>query len=97
MGPQPVGRIAAELPVSRPAVSQHLKILGEAGLVTMSAKGTRRYYALAPEGVLELRSWLDGLWDVALAAFAEEAHRRAAAPTQPQAEDSPFPSQDNPR
>ncbi|TDD70448.1 ArsR family transcriptional regulator [Jiangella aurantiaca] len=68
--PASVGELAAGLPVSRPAVSQHLKVLAEAGLVVSSAAGTRRIYRLAPEGFAALRSELDQLWGDAMAAFA---------------------------
>lgn len=67
--PSPVGEIAAELPVSRPAVSQHLKVLKEAGLVTDSAEGTRRIYRIDPRGLGALREWLDSFWAAALADF----------------------------
>ena len=68
--PRAVGEIADELPVSRPAVSQHLKVLSEAGLVTARADGTRRIYALDPQGLAGLRDYLDGFWTRSLAAFA---------------------------
>lgn len=68
-GPRAVGEIAAEMPVSRPAVSQHLRVLKEAGLVTDEARGTRRVYRIDPNGLGELRRWLDGFWDDALQAF----------------------------
>jgi DNA-binding transcriptional ArsR family regulator len=71
-GPLPVGAIARGMPVSRPAVSQHLKVLKEAGLVTDHAVGTRRIYAIDPQGIAALRSWLDQFWDDALAAFVAE-------------------------
>jgi DNA-binding transcriptional ArsR family regulator len=71
-GPQPVGRIALGLPVSRPAVSQHLKVLKEAGLVTDRAEGARRVYAIDPKGLAELRRYLDQFWTEALDAFAVE-------------------------
>jgi len=74
-GPQPVGRLAEGLPVSRPAVSQHLKVLKEAGLVQDEADGTRRIYRIDPAGLGEIRRWLDQFWDDALAAFAAEADR----------------------
>ena len=74
-GPQPVGRIARGLPVSRPAVSQHLKVLKEAGLVADQAQGTRRVYYIDPEGLGALRKWLDNFWDDALAEFKAEAER----------------------
>lgn len=72
-GPRGVGEIAAELPVSRPAVSQHLKVLKEAGLVADEARGTARIYRIHAEGLRELRDWLDGFWDDALARFKAHA------------------------
>src|SRR5690242_8143257 len=72
-GPKPVARIARGLPVSRPAVSQHLKVLKEAGLVTDRAEGTRRVYQIDPHGLAALRAWLDRFWDEALMAFKIEA------------------------
>jgi DNA-binding transcriptional ArsR family regulator len=74
-GPLPVGRLAQGLPVSRPAVSQHLRVLENARLVTFRAAGTRRIYALDPAGFASLRDYLDRFWDVALAAFREEVER----------------------
>ncbi|MDB5431130.1 MAG: transcriptional regulator [Caulobacter sp.] len=71
-GPMAVGAIAAGLPVSRPAVSQHLKVLKAAGLVADRAEGTRRVYAIDPAGLGQMRAWLDRFWDGALAAFAAE-------------------------
>jgi DNA-binding transcriptional ArsR family regulator len=71
-GPQPVGVLAKGLPVSRPAVSQHLKALKEAGLVTDRPEGARRVYYIDPEGLGELRRWLDQFWDDALEAFKRE-------------------------
>jgi DNA-binding transcriptional ArsR family regulator len=68
-GPRSVGELAAELPVSRPAVSQHLKVLKGAGLVDDRAQGTRRLYRVDPEGVGAMRDYLDGFWDQALTAF----------------------------
>jgi|SRR5581483_1851368 len=68
-GERPVGELAADLPVSRPAVSQHLRVLEEAGLVRVRRVGTRRLYAADPDGLRELRSWLEDLWDDALASF----------------------------
>jgi DNA-binding transcriptional ArsR family regulator len=79
-GPQPVGRIALGLPVSRPAVSQHLKVLKEAGLVTDRAEGTRRVYMIDPHGLAAVRRYLDQFWDQALAAFAAEADKAQEAP-----------------
>ena len=72
-GPQPVGAIARGMPVSRPAVSQHLKVLKEAGLVSDRPEGTRRVYYIDPHGLGALRAWLDQFWDQALAAFQAEA------------------------
>ena len=67
--PSAVVDLARELPVSRPAVSQHLKVLKEAGLVTESAEGTRRIYRLDPRGIGAMRDWLDAHWANALDAF----------------------------
>jgi DNA-binding transcriptional ArsR family regulator len=69
-GPQAVGQLAAGLPVSRPAVSQHLKILKDAGLVSERAAGTRRVYRLNPAAVAALRDQLDAFWQRALAGYA---------------------------
>ena len=74
-GPKPVGEIAGGMPVSRPAVSQHLKVLGEAGLVVSRAEGTRRLYSVNPDGLHALRAWLDGFWDDALTAFKREIEK----------------------
>jgi DNA-binding transcriptional ArsR family regulator len=63
------------MPVSRPAVSQHLKVLKEAGLVTDRADGTRRVYYLDPNGLAALRAWLDQFWDEALTAFRAEVEK----------------------
>jgi DNA-binding transcriptional ArsR family regulator len=71
-GPQAVGAIARGMPVSRPAVSQHLRVLKEAGLVTDRPEGTRRVYHIDPQGLGALRAWLDQFWDQALAAFQAE-------------------------
>ncbi len=73
--PMAVGELAAFLPVSRPAVSQHLKVLKEAKLVRDHAEGTRRIYAIDPAGLGAIRTWLDRFWDKALAAYAEAAER----------------------
>src|SRR4051812_35181279 len=73
--PRAVGELADELPVSRPAVSQHLKVLKEAGLVTDLARGTRRLYRVDRRGVGALREYLDNLWDKALTAFAAEVEK----------------------
>lgn len=69
--PRAVGELAAELPVSRPAVSLHLKVLKEVGLVKDVRSGTRRIYQLDPAGLVALRSFLDQLWTRALTSFAE--------------------------
>ena len=74
--PMAVGELAGELPVSRPAVSQHLRVLKDAGLVRERAFGTRRVYRLDPDGVGALRSYFDRFWDQALADFKAEAERR---------------------
>jgi len=74
-GPVSVGEIAAGLPVSRPAVSQHLKALREAGLVRHEVDGTRRLYEIDPTGLGELRGWLDRFWSDSLAAFKAEVER----------------------
>ena len=70
-GPLAVGELAAGLPVTRPAVSQHLKVLKDAGLVTERAAGTRRIYRLNPIAVAALRDQLDTFWQRALAGYAE--------------------------
>lgn len=67
--PRTVGELASLLPVSQPAVSQHLKVLREAGLVTALPRGRRRIYRLRPDGFAALRSWVDSFWDGALEAF----------------------------
>jgi DNA-binding transcriptional ArsR family regulator len=74
-GGQPVGRIAQDLPVSRPAVSQHLKVLKEAGLVRETRDGTRRIYEIDPNGLGHLRRWLDEFWDTALDSFKAEVEK----------------------
>jgi DNA-binding transcriptional ArsR family regulator len=71
--PQAVGELARELPVSRPAVSQHLKVLSDAGLVTGRPEGTRRIYQLDPGGIEALRAYLDRFWASSLAAFKAAA------------------------
>jgi DNA-binding transcriptional ArsR family regulator len=72
-GPRSVGDLAGELPVSRPAVSQHLKVLKGAGLVSESRVGTRRVYRVEPEAVAELRAYFDDFWTQALAAYKTAA------------------------
>src|SRR5580700_6889809 len=74
-GPAAVGAIAAGLPVSRPAVSQHLKALKKAGLVADRAEGARRVYYIDPDGLGELRRWIDQFWTDALEAFKGEMAR----------------------
>ena len=71
------GEIAAHFDVTRPAVSQHLTVLKEAGLLTERREGTRRLYAVDTRGVQALRNWLDGFWDEALAAFKNAAEQEA--------------------
>lgn len=75
-GPHSVGEIADGLPVSRPAVSQHLKVLAEAGLVEASASGNRHYYRARPAGLAALRTWTDQMWDQAMGRFADFAERK---------------------
>jgi DNA-binding transcriptional ArsR family regulator len=74
-GPRSVGELAQGLPVSRPAVSQHLKVLKDAGLVADRAEGTRRVYEIDPHGLGALRAWLDQFWGGALTAFKAEAEK----------------------
>jgi DNA-binding transcriptional ArsR family regulator len=74
-GPRPVNVLAAGLPVSRPAVSQHLRALKDAGLVEERSEGVRRIYSIRREGLRELRDWLDGFWGDALDAFKLEAEK----------------------
>ena len=78
-GPQSVGVLARGLPVSRPAVSQHLRVLKDAGLVGDRSEGTRRVYYIDPDGLGELRRWLDQFWDDALRSFKSEVDRVNAA------------------
>ena len=75
-GPRPVGAIALELPVSRPAVSQHLKVLKEAGLVTDRPDGNRRMYELNPDGVAGVREYFDRFWNHALVAFKRRTEQQ---------------------
>ena len=90
-GPAPVARIAADLPVSRPAVSQHLRVLRECGLVAYEEIGTRNVYRLDRYGFDQLRAWLDEMWDTALdsfAAFAAAEHERDG-PSEDRSDDAP--------
>jgi DNA-binding transcriptional ArsR family regulator len=75
-GPRAVGELASELPVSRPAVSQHLKVLKDAGLVADRRAGTRRIYQLDPDGVGTFRADLDRFWSSVLAAYKEVVEQR---------------------
>jgi DNA-binding transcriptional ArsR family regulator len=77
-GPAAVGDIASRLPVSRPAVSQHLKVLKEAGLVTDRPDGTRRVYQIDPRGLGAIRAWLDQFWTAAVDAYAAEVERQVS-------------------
>jgi DNA-binding transcriptional ArsR family regulator len=79
-GPRAVGDVAEKLPVTRPAVSQHLKVLMEAGLVLVHQEGTRRLYQIDPKGVLAMRNYLDRMWDVALQAFKAVAEAEGKKP-----------------
>ncbi len=74
--PSSVGELAQGLPVSRPAVSQHLRVLKEAGLVTETPEGTRRIYRLDPRGIAAMREWLDAHWSTALTAFKDFADKQ---------------------
>jgi DNA-binding transcriptional ArsR family regulator len=71
-GPTPVGRLAERLPVGRPAVSKHLRVLSNAGLIEHRSAGTRNLYLLAPDGMAVAQQWLVRTWDTALAAYAAE-------------------------
>jgi DNA-binding transcriptional ArsR family regulator len=82
-GPRSVREIAEGMDVSRPAVSQHLKVLKTAGLVVVRAQGTRRLYAVDARGIEALRGWLNGFWNEALTAFKKAAEREAAKETKP--------------
>ena len=77
-GPSAVGDLAGGFPVSRPAVSQHLRVLKDAGLVADRREGNRRLYSVDPRGVEALRAYLDSFWSVALAAFEGAARRKGA-------------------
>ena len=77
-GPTPVGRLAERLPVGRPAVSKHLRVLSNAGLIEHLSVGTRNLYLLAPGGMAIAQRWLVQTWDTALAAYAAEVSQAAA-------------------
>lgn len=79
-GPRAVGDLAEGLPVSRPAVSQHLRVLKEARLVTAYRDGTRQFYAIDTQGLAAVRAYLDGFWDGALEAFKAHAEKDAPKP-----------------
>ena len=81
-GPTPVGALAEQLPIGRPAVSKHLKVLAGAGLVSHRSVGTRNLYALAPDALVPLQRWLVDTWDASLDAFAEHVrtHRPQEEP-----------------
>jgi DNA-binding transcriptional ArsR family regulator len=79
-GPLPVGGLAAELPVGRPAVSKHLRVLEGAGIVAHRSVGTRNLYALAPDGLAPLQQWLVTMWDERLDAFASYVDQAASSP-----------------
>lgn len=78
--PMPVGEIAEDMPVSRPAVSQHLKVLNAAGLVLVRSEGTRNFYEVDPKGVQAMRAYLDRFWDSALHAFKLAAEKEGKKP-----------------
>ena len=82
--PCTVGELAQQLPITRSAVSQHLRVLKDGGLVVSRAEGTRRIYRLNPDGVTALRAYLDRVWAEALTAFGKAAQ---AAPLDPEQED----------
>jgi DNA-binding transcriptional ArsR family regulator len=77
-GPRSVGELAGNLPVSRPAVSQHLRVLKDAGLVRDRKEGTRRIYSVDPQGLTDIRAYFDSFWDEALERFAAEARKESA-------------------
>ena len=77
-GPRSVGELAARLPVSRPAVSQHLRVLKDAGLVSDRKEGARRIYRIDPAGLAAIRAYFDSFWDEALDRFAAEARKERA-------------------
>jgi DNA-binding transcriptional ArsR family regulator len=85
-GPTPVGKLADQLTVGRPAVSKHLRVLEGAGLVRHESRGTRNLYALAPEGMVVAQQWLVGMWDTALASYAGAVDAAVAEQVRKQAE-----------
>jgi DNA-binding transcriptional ArsR family regulator len=90
-GPRSVGELAGALPVSRPAVSQHLKVLKDAGLVSDRPVGNRRIYQMDPRGIKDLRAYLDHFWNQALAAFKATVEQPHAASAPPQSPKTPKP------
>lgn len=80
MSPQSVGSVAKELPISRPAVSQHLKVLVDANLLSAEKRGTQNIYRTNPQGLTELREYLDGFWDEVLDSFAAEIEKQEGLP-----------------
>jgi len=79
-GPRSVGELASDLPVSRPAVSQHLRVLLDAGLVEVTPAGRRRLYAADPDGLDALRAYVESFWDQALTRFKQQAEATAPTP-----------------
>ena len=88
-GARPVGELARELPIGRPAVSKHLRVLENAGLVEHSTRGTRNLYALAPDGLREVQGWLVGLWDTSLRSFADFVAKDTEPETPPESRTTP--------
>ena len=82
-GPRSVGDLANGLPVSRPAVSQHLRVLEQAGLVTARREGTRNFYSVDGDGLADLREYFEGFWDEALSAFKAAAEREGGEEDEP--------------
>jgi DNA-binding transcriptional ArsR family regulator len=88
-GPASVGELAATLPVSRPAVSQHLTVLRRSGLVSYDELGTRNVYRLDPAGLSELRAWLDTFWEIALDHYADRVREDSAGRRPPHERQEP--------
>jgi len=88
-GARPVGELARELPIGRPAVSKHLRVLENAGLVEHSTRGTRNLYALAPDGLRGVQGWLVGLWDTSLRSFADFVAKDTEPETPPESRTTP--------
>ena len=82
-GPRSVGDLANGLPVSRPAVSQHLRVLEQAGLVTARREGTRNFYSVDGDGLADLREYFEGFWDEALSAFKAAAEHEGGEEDEP--------------